>query len=81
MFQYCPSVAIKVGLTFDMFSNVIFSMDNGRNSNLYESALEGKVILKLCIIHKLLNIFVNYKFLFINGMTFFWYFRFLVVLH
>lgn len=44
MFQYCPSVAIKVGLTFDMFSNVIFSMDNGRNYNLYENALEGKVI-------------------------------------
>lgn len=45
MFQYCPSVAIKVGLTFDMFSNVIFSMDNGRNFSLYENALEGKVIL------------------------------------
>lgn len=45
MFQYCPSVAIKVGLTFDMFSNVIFSMDNGRNSSLYENALEGKVII------------------------------------
>lgn len=43
MFQYCPSVAIKVGLTFDMFSNVIFSMDNGRNSDLYEKAQEGKV--------------------------------------
>lgn len=43
MFQYCPSVAIKVGLTFDMFSNVIFSMDNGRNSSLYENAQEGKV--------------------------------------
>lgn len=43
MFQYCPSVAIKVGLTFDMFSNVIFSMDNGRNSNLFENAIEGKV--------------------------------------
>lgn len=42
-FQYCPSVAIKVGLTFDMFSNVIFSMDNGRNSSLYENAIEGKV--------------------------------------
>lgn len=43
MFQYCPSVAIKVGLTFDMFSNVIFSMDNGRNSDLYANAQEGKV--------------------------------------
>lgn len=43
MFQYCPSVAIKVGLTFDMFSNVIFTMDNGRNSSLYENAIKGKV--------------------------------------
>lgn len=43
MFQYCPSVAIKVGLTFDMFSNVIFNMDNGRNSDLYVNAQEGKV--------------------------------------
>jgi len=43
MMQYCPSVAIKVGLTFDMFSNVIFNMDNGRNSDLYEKAIEGKV--------------------------------------
>lgn len=43
MFQYCPSVAMKVGLTFDMFSNVIFNMDNGRNFSLYENAQEGKV--------------------------------------
>ncbi|XP_025200240.1 peroxisomal acyl-coenzyme A oxidase 3-like isoform X2 [Melanaphis sacchari] len=43
MFQYCPSVAIKVGLTFDMFSNVIFNMDNGRNFSLYEKAQEGKI--------------------------------------
>lgn len=45
MFQYCPSVAIKIFLTFDMFSNVIFSMDNGRNSNIFENAIEGKVSL------------------------------------
>lgn len=44
MMQYCPSVAIKVGLTFDMFSNVIYNMDNGKHSNLFESAIEGKVI-------------------------------------
>ncbi|XP_050427560.1 peroxisomal acyl-coenzyme A oxidase 3-like isoform X2 [Adelges cooleyi] len=43
MFQYCPSMAIKVGLTFDMFSNVIFGMDNGRNSEIYQLAIEGKV--------------------------------------
>lgn len=43
MFQYCPSVGVKVGLTFDMFSNVIFSMDNGRNFSLYENAQKGKV--------------------------------------
>lgn len=43
LFQYCPSVAIKVGLTFDMFSNVIFSMDKGRNYDLYEGAQNGKV--------------------------------------
>ncbi|VVC41968.1 Acyl-CoA oxidase/dehydrogenase, central domain,Acyl-CoA oxidase,Acyl-CoA oxidase, C-terminal,Acyl- [Cinara cedri] len=43
LFQYCPSVAIKVGLTFDMFSNVIFTMDNGRNSDLYQNAQDGKV--------------------------------------
>lgn len=43
MFQYCPSVAIKVMLTFDMFSNVIFSMDNGRNSDLFEKAQAGEV--------------------------------------
>jgi len=43
MMQYCPSVAIKVGLTFDMFSSVIFNMDNGRNSDLYETAIQGKV--------------------------------------
>lgn len=43
MFQYCPSVAIKIGLTFDMFSNVIFNMDNGRNFDLYHNAQNGKV--------------------------------------
>jgi hypothetical protein len=56
MFQYCPSVAIKVGLTFDMFSNVIFSMDNGRNSDLYQKAQEGKV---RYITFNIINNYVN----------------------
>ncbi|XP_050545709.1 peroxisomal acyl-coenzyme A oxidase 3-like isoform X3 [Daktulosphaira vitifoliae] len=43
IFQYCPSVAIKLGLSFDMFANVIFTMDNGRNSDIYQYAIEGKV--------------------------------------
>lgn len=65
MFQYCPSVAIKVGLTFDMFSNVIFSMDNGRNSSLYENALEGKVTI---INHYLLMSLVLFYFTKFNLM-------------
>lgn len=43
MFQYCPSLAIKVIIVFDLFSNVILSLDNGRNSNIYKNALKGKV--------------------------------------
>lgn len=66
MFQYCPSVAIKVIIIFDLFSNVIFSLDNGRNSDIYKNVIKGKV--RLINNNKVIN---NYNLYYIHHCYYF----------
>ncbi|XP_022188658.2 peroxisomal acyl-coenzyme A oxidase 3 isoform X2 [Nilaparvata lugens] len=48
IFQYCPSTAIKVSLTYGMFQNVILALGSERHFHVFEDALKPNTEIAGC---------------------------------